>query len=175
MKGLKPVASLRSLRERVTEQNRLGGILALLLFAIAVLWCLSYTRAKLFEPTSLPVYREVIGPDSHGIISTRSVPATLPREDVTEILRLVRREMGRTNGRGLRGWLYSCSSIRTLPEEIRSRMQEHISGITVKADDTVEIYTTREHRQFGFHDGANYRLKQGTNGWEIISRGWWIE
>lgn len=157
-------------------RKRLAGVLALLLLAGVVFCCLPKVRAILFAQAPPPIFREVVESDSRGVVSTKSVPAMLPAAEVTKILRCVRQEMRVTNWRDLRYWLSSWSSFRMLPNEIRSRLQERISEITVMADQTVEVWTIQEDRYSGLiHAGATYRLEKRANGWLVTQRGCWIE
>jgi len=95
--------------------------------------------------------------------------STLPREDVTQITRVVCREMRREVLPDM-----SLYSISQLPSSLRRYWSEQIKSIYAEDDGTVSVMTGRKKNGVWYFHASAFRLKRGPKGWVITSRSSWI-
>ena len=93
---------------------------------------------------------------------------TLPREDVSEIVRIVRSEMRHDLLPD-----FSFARIRELPSSIRRHWSDRVLSIHAETNGTVKVMTGVVRGPLD-GSGNTYKLKRGSKGWEITSRGFWI-
>ena len=94
--------------------------------------------------------------------TTPQTISTLPREDVTQITRAVRREMRREVLPDM-----SLSSVSQLPSSLRRYWSERIGSIYAEDDGTVSVMTGRKKNGVWYFHASAFRLKRGPKGWVI--------
>jgi hypothetical protein len=102
----------------------------------------------------------------------RTAPQTisaLPREEVTQIIRAVRREMRHEVLPDV-----SLHSIGQLPSSLRRYFSEQIRSLYVEDDGTVSVMTGRKKNGVWYFHPNAFRLKRGPKGWVVTSRSSWI-